>query len=211
MSKPATRRVEYDSVRVDFVPSGDRIAHVIYVREPAAANQAVTAGATERPWIELLRSVESAADVAWPDSPPLQELHIEDRGGKPVALLVGRAGKSHWSASFGCESADSGEESLVIDIACRVSTPPVLLGSTYAFAAGVSWLGKTLHGGDDYARSQAITLIARETANWQFAVDAPSSLGALASADHFRVLPQMDSQKMPSTFRWRFTVACLQH
>jgi hypothetical protein len=197
MNKPATRSVELGLYRVDFIPSGDRIAHVIYVRAPGTENSA------ERPWIVLLRSVESAADVAWPDSPPLQELHVEDRGGVPVALLVGRAGKSHWSASLGCEGAESGEQRLVIDVACRVSTQPVLLGSGYAFADGVRWLGRTPHGGNDHARWQSISLIAREAANWQLAVEAPSSLVAFANADQCRVEPQAGNQNMPATFRWR--------
>ena len=194
------RSVEFGLYRVDFVPSGDRIAHVIYVREPRTANLA------ERPWIELLRSVESAADVAWPDSPPLQELHVEDRGGQPVALLVGRAGKSHWSASFGCEAAEGGQQELVIDIACRVTTPPVLIGSGYAFADGIRWMGKTPHAGDHYARWQAIMLIAGGTASWRLAVEAPSSLVAFANADHFRVQPQTAEQAVPATHRWRLQV-----
>jgi hypothetical protein len=201
MNKPATRSVEFDLFRVDFIPSGDRIAHVIHVREPSSENS------TERPWIELLRSVESAAAVAWPDSPPLQELHIEDRGGKPVALLVGRAGKSHWSASFACECAEGGEQRLVVDVACRVSTPPVSLGSSYAFADGVRWMGKTPHAGDDYARWQSISLIVGETAIWQVAVDTPGSVVALANSDHFRVQPQLGNQAVPATVRWRMLIS----
>lgn len=37
---------------------------------------------------------------AWPASPPLQQLHIQDLPTGPAALAVGAAGTTHWSASF---------------------------------------------------------------------------------------------------------------
>lgn len=47
----------------------------------------------------LTESVESNAEVAWPASPPLQQLSIEPIEGLNVALGVGSAGKGHWSMS----------------------------------------------------------------------------------------------------------------
>lgn len=75
----------------------------------------------------LLESVESDADVPWPESPPLQDFEIEPRGSsQKVALLVGMAGSSHWSASVEVE-----RNRLYFDIACRARHTPSQLGSTY--------------------------------------------------------------------------------
>lgn len=74
----------------------------------------------------VLESHEGTPDDAWPLSPPLQELHWEQRGDVHVALLVGRAGRSHWSLSV-----EAAAEAIVFDAACRVSEPPQWLGSTY--------------------------------------------------------------------------------
>lgn len=74
----------------------------------------------------LLQSVESDSSEPWPLSPPLQQLSIEDLGAGPVGLLVGMAGKSHWSVSV-----EAREEMLVFDVACRVRGEPERLGSTY--------------------------------------------------------------------------------
>ena len=49
----------------------------------------------------LLESIEGTATDDWPPSPPLQSLSIETLpDGRRVALLVGMAGRSHWSASI---------------------------------------------------------------------------------------------------------------
>jgi len=71
---------------------GDRFGHVIALAEGDAR-------------IELLRSVEGDHTHSWPPSPPLQEVHLEQRGdGASIALAVGKAGSSHWSLSV--EPAD---------------------------------------------------------------------------------------------------------
>lgn len=81
----------------------------------------------------LLESVEGGGDDPWPPSPPLQELHIERQAvGREVALLVGRAGRSHWSLSV-----EAFENRLVLDAACRLSTDAEWLGSSYRAPTGV--------------------------------------------------------------------------
>lgn len=110
----ATDRVAIASgdLQVVFVRSGDRFAH--YLAHTAAHDEI------------LLASVEGTDDDAWPASPPWQELHVERRGELLVALLVGRAGRSHWSMSV--EPDDHG---LLFDVACRTSGKVDLLASTY--------------------------------------------------------------------------------
>ncbi len=66
----------------------------------------------------MLASEEGSDQDEWPPSPPLQQLHVEDRaGGGRVALLVGMAGQSHWSLSV---EALPALRQLVFDAACRL-------------------------------------------------------------------------------------------
>lgn len=69
-----------------------------------------------------LQSLESTSDVAWPVSPPLQQLHLQKfPDGREVIFGVGMAGRGHWSASFtllpdlGC---------WIVELACRASASP---------------------------------------------------------------------------------------
>jgi hypothetical protein len=107
-----------------FRRQGDRYGHDL---GPSVGGAPTTA--EFRP---LLRSVEGAPDDLWPPSPPLQECHIEPRpDGRTAALLVGRAGKSHWSLSVLCDPASS---SLLFEAACRLQGDAHWLGSRYRMA-----------------------------------------------------------------------------
>jgi hypothetical protein len=111
----ARREIRAGRLLVEFVNQGDRLGHLVSLASDAAAAC-------------LLASVEGG-EPSWPASPTCQELHVEERGGGLcVALLVGRAGSSHWSMSI---EADSAAERLTFDIACRLKAPPQWLGSTY--------------------------------------------------------------------------------
>ncbi len=106
-------------LRLDFTWRGDRYMQTLYVGDGA--------GAETLAWI----SVEGAADEAWPGSPAFQQLHVESRGERRVALLVGMAGTSHWSASV---EPVEGRAAWLFDVACRVREAPSFLGSEYRFA-----------------------------------------------------------------------------
>lgn len=108
--------IEGGGLRIEFRRSGDRFGHAIVSTRGAAA-------------AEVLSSIEGPVDQVWPASPPLQELHIEDRPGNvKVALLVGMAGTSHWSLSCSLDPASS---SATFDVACRAREQPIWLGSSY--------------------------------------------------------------------------------
>ena len=94
---------------VRFDRTGDRISHSILIGESE---------------VPLLDSLEGESDEAWPPSPPFQELTLETRGDRQLALLVGKAGTSHWSASV-----DPQRDQILFDIACRIQFPPEWLGS----------------------------------------------------------------------------------
>ena len=109
-------------LRVDFVWQGDRFGHHI----SAVNNGSIV--------IPLLASVEGTASDDWPPSPPLQTLRIETLpDGRRAALLVGMAGRSHWSASI--ETALATAE-ILLDLACRHSASPKFLGSRYHVPRG---------------------------------------------------------------------------
>ncbi|HEY2894185.1 MAG TPA: hypothetical protein VGJ16_08235, partial [Pirellulales bacterium] len=73
-------------------------------------------------------------DDAWPSSPPFQSATYEQKPDGPVILLVGMAGKSHWSASVELDRADG---HIRFDVACRAMAPPKdALGSRYRAVPG---------------------------------------------------------------------------
>ena len=88
--------------------------------------------AENRP-IPVFESVEGSSTDVWPPSPPLQQLSVEElRPGIQVALLVGMAGKSHWSISV---EPLSDRAAFVFDVACRAGEIVEQLGSGYLLLA----------------------------------------------------------------------------
>jgi hypothetical protein len=109
------------TLRVQFVHRCDRYGHAIL---------AVDLTGREHP---LLESIEGSATDDWPPSPPLQNLSIHELGsGRRAALLVGMAGRSHWSASV---EPVPDQAALVFDIACRIAGDHGRLGSMYTALA----------------------------------------------------------------------------
>ena len=127
MPQPAPISAGREKLVFDWL--GDRFGHRMWLEEPG-----------RRPG-PLLDSVEGAPDELWPASPPLQEFHVETRGpGQLVALLVGRAGRSHWSLSVLC---DAEREALWFEAACRIGQAPSRSGQL------AGWLGSRYRAGKD--------------------------------------------------------------
>ncbi len=107
------------ALRAEFSWCGDRFGHRLT-------------------WVEagrertLLESIEGRSEDRWPPSPALQQLSFHGSGTDRVALLVGMAGKSHYSLSVEPCPAERG---IVFDVACRLNEPAELLVSSY-LAAG---------------------------------------------------------------------------
>jgi hypothetical protein len=105
------------TLRIEFIHRNDRFAHVLSVVD------------RDRRKHPIFESVEGTPADDWPPSPPLQNLSIEQLApGRRAALLVGMAGRSHWSASI---EPVPGLAALVLDIACRTNDRGVSLGSRY--------------------------------------------------------------------------------
>ncbi len=100
---------------IHFFWEGDRYAHRIELGD----------GRT-------LHSVEGDSDTipgsakAWPCSPPIQQISLEEINGSPTVLGVGSAGSGHWS--FSVEPTPTGFR---YDVACRAKDDAAWLGSSY--------------------------------------------------------------------------------
>jgi hypothetical protein len=104
-------------LRLEFIWLGDRYGHRVSRIDASGAIQ------------PLLESIEGSANDDWPPSPPLQSLTFEKLAGdRPVALLLGMAGNSHWSASM---ETVADQAALIFDLACRHAANPGHLGSRY--------------------------------------------------------------------------------
>ena len=94
----------------------------------------------------------AAADSAWPESPPLQQLSIEMIDGHEVALGVGCAGTSHWSVSI-----EPMERGFRFDWACRVKEVPERLGTSYCQNSSVVFEPDDEHA--DVSSSDGLTRV----------------------------------------------------
>jgi hypothetical protein len=150
VEKPAAV-LEARDLRAVFVRRGDRYAHRIEVRDEATKG-----------WTIALESLEGTDEEPWPPSPPFQQLHVEHRKEGDVVLLVGMAGRSHWSAAVDV-SPDG--KSLRFDVAVRVQSVGERLGSSYDIR-------------DAAAASRIVTAAPEGTSDrseFRFAPNAPAS------------------------------------
>ena len=164
-------------LQIVFVRTGDRFSHRI-----------AHLASSDTP---LLASVEGQPDDPWPSSPPWQELHVERRGELQVALLVGRAGHSHWSMSVEPELAADG---FLFDIACRTSGEVGFLGSTYRLAGGAMPVlaanGIHLGGGNELC-----------------VLTGEIELSGAGENRTARVRPLPRSDTSPQTIRWQYRLS----
>jgi len=100
---------------VSFVKHKDRFGHVI----------SLVRGDDLTP---VFVSKEGNDEEEWPDSPPLQEIHLEDRNDLTVAMLVGKAGDGHWSVAVEPSLTPS---ELQFSVACRMQDYPRQICSRY--------------------------------------------------------------------------------
>lgn len=165
--------LEAGSLCIEFRRVADRYSHQIYAGQ----------GGQRR---LVLESIEGGGNDPWPPSPPLQELHIERQAdGRKVALLVGRAGRSHWSLSV-----EPFENRLVLDAACRLSADAAWLGSSYRAVTGaeISNDGATFAGG----------LLRILSATGEGTIIADNSV--------VRIHAALQGEAGPRTLRWRYAI-----
>jgi hypothetical protein len=80
---------------------------------------------------ELLCSVPSDNSDPWPADAPLQHVVLESirPESSPVAFGVGLSGHGHWSLA--CEVLTGNTPGFQLDFACKASSPPLSLASSY--------------------------------------------------------------------------------
>jgi hypothetical protein len=102
---------EGKSLRLSFDWQGDRYGHRL---EWCQGDQVAA----------RLEAVPGEPGEPWPPSPPLQQLSLQEGGdGQAVLLLVGMAGRSHWSMSV----EPLAGRGWLFDVACRYQQVPAWL------------------------------------------------------------------------------------
>jgi hypothetical protein len=121
-AKPQSLALETSDrrLRVEFHWQRDRFIQQLFVDSVEAGN-----------------SIEGDAEDAWPSSPPLQQLSLEDINGSRVILGVGAAGRGHWSISVEIDQQNDGAGAIKFELACRSKQQPPFLGSTYRLADSI--------------------------------------------------------------------------
>jgi hypothetical protein len=167
---PGEQVIECGELRIIFYWCGDRYGHRI---------ERLVGGN----WTPSLMSVEGSAEDPWPQSPPLQTLHVEQRGSGTVALLVGRGGTSHWSASVEGLLDDRG---FLFDIACRISRKPAQIGSRYRL------------------------LVSNAEHSIAVCVEPDEATATAVSNEGWWIVPVEEAESLPSTVRWRYQLRAAQ-
>jgi hypothetical protein len=161
--------LEADGLRVVFFRQGDRYAHRVEIFD-AAQNE----------WLVACESLEGEPNDDWPSSPTFQQLHVEDRPTGRVVLLVGMAGRTHWSAAV---VAAADRKCITFEVAARYHTPPEYLGSSYPHAdtraiAKLQWsalggtimeIHRSLSGGRSIRPTGKFTVLPA-TASWKYEI-----------------------------------------
>lgn len=162
----------------------DRYAHEIWLADGAA-------------WVRVLSSVEGSPLEPWPESPALQSLHQDTHApDRPTALLVGMAGKSHYSLSA---QLDPAAHSVRFDVACRAGGGEIgPLGSRYRCGRAVDF------------HDQRHAILAPDTpGRADLELDICQQLGAArieCSGDTIGVIAAQPWQSQRQTVRWGYTI-----
>lgn len=209
-------------LRLTWSYAGDRYGHEIaYVSEAGVV-------------VCLVAQLGCDGDP-WPSSPPVQQVSLVSppRGGR-AALLLGMAGRSHWSQSVEGDEGDEGALRVVFDIACRAAERPVWLGNAYrtrlpveipsptaarvAVASGVRLTLSAvaecaLAGATDHPEQFApgamrpdVAAACGPASRTASGGDAASKCGA-AGRSLVIVATEPDAARFPATVRWKYQIA----
>lgn len=136
----------------------------------------------------VLASLEGD-EQEWPPSPPFQEVHLR-QDQVDAALLVGRAGRSHWSASI---EPDRSQGAVLFDVACRSSGDIEWLGSSYRCS------------GEGIARGGELTLHLASDVEVQV-LDGQLHVSHGGPTTVFSIVPTWTISGASQTVRWRYRI-----
>lgn len=172
--------LEAAGLRLSFHAYGDRLAHTVGL---VVGNRVVP----------LLASVEGTPDDDWPPSPPLTTIELSSQGEVQHALLLGMAGRSHWSVAVVLSEA---ARRLEFEIACRMKEPASSLGSAY----------RTMVAARSHEQGVAL-VVDNETVR----VDGPSQQPAVhVTPDGLNVPVEPPAGPFPQTVRWSYAICRLR-
>ncbi|MFI4875936.1 MAG: hypothetical protein ACIALR_11380 [Blastopirellula sp. JB062] len=174
---------------VSFPRRGDRFGHVV----------SVVSGEEIRP---CLVSLEGDDAEPWPDSPPIQQLSVEQRPAGAVALGVGQAGKSHWSVTV---ETFSQERRIDFHVACRMKIHPAQISSRYANLLGGDVQPQRL---DDYAwvwNAGSVDGRKLELQMRQSLFDHYPAPEFPADGSGVEINAAVDQMPFPKTIEWRYS------
>ncbi|MFM8251909.1 MAG: hypothetical protein ACKOBW_09975 [Planctomycetota bacterium] len=181
--------------RLSLSLDGDRVLHVVFVRLADRIGHRLELQANSQPARVIAESWEGATDDAWPVSPPLQQLHLEDRGGgQRVALLVGMAGRGHWSLVV---EPTADRRGFLFDAACRLSAAPTQIGSAYRWHVPAA---------DCAVELQVESPEALRIRSSSESPAAQSSTPMTLDDSHVTLHWQPPLPSLPATVRWRYQV-----
>lgn len=191
--------IDETSFGLNFYWNGDRFEHTVFAQTHGASQDIV-----------LLTSSEGNDSEEWPPSPPLQDFHLQEIGTSKVAMAVGMAGSSHWSAACSLHQSTA-EVRFHFDMACRADGTPNWLGSTYQCSSELQF-------NDAPTRARLIRLPKFELEIQALEVDglctrleATEKQIQMSLPVHEFVSPASQSLKSPSqTFRWQYEFAVRQ-
>lgn len=140
----------------------------------------------------VLETKTSAETIAWPESPPLQQLHEQLLPTGAAVLGVGSAGTTHWSASFSVR-----EPGLVwCEYAARVSQP---------WQPASEWLGTRLHLAQGWTgeRSEQGLLLHGKDRLLKLALLGPESSLETIGVGEFELRPAEAFPRRTKTIEWK--------
>lgn len=166
-------------LRTAFAWRVDRYAHAVTLVEPAGEHT-------------LIESMEGNPDDPWPPSPAFQQLSMQGEGEQRVALLVGMAGKSHWSMSV---EVSGDRRGIVFDVACRVNESAESLGSWYR-TNGLAMVDQRTTAGQIDTRRYALSLDST----------LPLESQSLSTSDNQLRIDSVATHSPPCTARWKYAL-----
>jgi hypothetical protein len=164
--------------------------------------------------VPLMESLEGSPEESWPPSPPLQQVYREKRSaGLEVALAVGMAGGSHWSASL---ELDPAAGRITFDVACRVRSVPERLGSSYrlahsrvkAVASSASDPRPSASSAANLPLPDVLFLVDGEPQAWLRAESIAGEAAPIVRIETERLTIECPRHvgPLPATIRWRYSI-----
>ncbi|MBA2115461.1 hypothetical protein [Bremerella alba] len=170
---------------INFVKQKDRFGHIIALVDGDEC-------------VPLFVSIEGDDEEPWPESPPFQEIHMEERKEGTVALLVGMAGDSHWSAAVEPMDEPGG---IHFSVACRMKDYPMRICSRYGCALEETIDPTLQRDGPWVWKINEVEVCVDVIAQEQFPTpEVP------ASASGFEVNASLDGEPFPKTIQWRYKI-----